>query len=89
MTDAFLSEVVARSYGVSYPAINASELVRLKMPVPSMARQVKVVTELEALEHQTAKQRHYLSLLDSLLSERRQALITATVTGQLDVEAVA
>jgi type I restriction enzyme S subunit len=89
MTDAFLSEVVARSYGVSYPAINASELVRLKMPVPSMARQVKVVTELEALEHQTAKQRHYLSLLDSLLSERRQALIAATVTGQLDVEAVA
>ena len=89
MSDDFLTEVVAKSYGVSYPAINASELVRLKMPVPSMDAQVQIVAELEELESRTLEQRRHLNRLDSLLSERRQTLITAAVTGQLDLEPVA
>lgn len=88
MSEDFLSQVVARSYGVSYPAINASDLVRLKMPVPSISEQLSTVEALEAEEAVAKRQADALRSLDSLLKERRVALVTAAVTGQLDVEAM-
>lgn len=88
MSEDFLSEVVARSYGVSYPAINASDLVRLKIPVPSITEQLSIVDGLEAEEAAAKRQADALRSLDALLQERSQALIAAAVTGQLDVEAM-
>ena len=41
-SEPFVSEVVARSVGVSYPAINASELVTIDMPLPPLETQRRI-----------------------------------------------
>ena len=80
----FLAEVGKRSVGASYPAINASDLGEIFIHLPPMREQRKIaeyldrkVGELDALL--TAKER-----ANDLLKERRTALITAAITGQLE-----
>ena len=84
----FVDEVCARSVGVSYPATNASEVGAIPAPVPPLPTQQAIADYLDektaaidALIEKTRK------LLD-LLAEERAALITAAVTGQLDIGAV-
>ena len=83
----FVSEVVARSVGVSYPAINASELVTICMPLPPLDAQQRIARFLDEktgrIDGMTEKKR---DLLDRL-AEKRQALITRTVTKGLNPDA--
>lgn len=83
-----ISEVIAHSVGVSYPAINASDLMRLNVPVPPLEEQTAIAAY---LDRETAK----LNALTAeaqrateLLKERRSALISAAVTGKIDVRAI-
>ena len=79
-----IAEVIARSVGVSYPAINASELIRLKAPVPENHEQVAIAA---FLNHETAKIDELISeqeKLIALLKEKRQAVISHAVTKGLD-----
>lgn len=41
-SEPFISEVVARSVGVSYPAIKASDLVNIKIPIPDLDTQQRI-----------------------------------------------
>jgi len=81
----FIEQVIARSTGVSYPAINASELVAIPVTVPPPDEQAKIAvfldTELAKLDTLTAEAQRAIDLLQ----ERRTALISAAVTGQIDV----
>lgn len=92
-----ISEVISRSVGVSYPAINASDLMRLTVPIPSADEQRAIAT---FLDRETAKidaliqamtgnssigQTKDGKSLVGLLHERRRALISAAVTGKIDV----
>jgi len=82
----FIDSVVANSKGVSYPAINATELVCIPIAFPS-----------EKLEQETIVNFLRKKLLDidrmvsvniktiERLTEYRTALITAAVTGKIDV----
>lgn len=86
-SEPFVSEVVARSVGVSYPAINASELVNIRVPLPPLETQCRIAnfldektTQIDAL---IEKKR---ALLDRL-AEKRQALITRAVTKGLNPDA--
>ncbi|GIU84515.1 MAG: restriction endonuclease [Acidimicrobiales bacterium] len=83
-SDPFVEEVVARSVGVSYPAINASDLGRLEIPLPSTEEQRAIADFLDAetarIDALIAKQRQLINLLQ----ERRQTLITAAVAGELN-----
>jgi type I restriction enzyme, S subunit len=80
----FLWEVVARSVGVSYPAINASDLGDIRVHLPSLETQRRIA---DYLDRETtridvliaAKQR----LLD-LLAGKRQAFITQSITRGLN-----
>jgi type I restriction enzyme, S subunit len=81
---AFLAEVERRSVGVSYPAINASDLadIPVHLPAPQIQRTIadyldRETARLDALV--AAKKR----VLDLLL-EKRKALITRAVTRGLD-----
>lgn len=81
---AFLAEVEKRSVGVSYPAINASDLASIPVYIHPLPRQLAIanfldreIARLDALI--AAKER----LLD-LLAEKRRALITQAVTQGLD-----
>jgi type I restriction enzyme S subunit len=80
----FLAEVERRSVGVSYPAINSSDLAAIPIPAPPDEVQLRIekfldreTARLDALV--AAKQR----LLD-LLAEKRKAIIATAVTRGLD-----
>jgi type I restriction enzyme S subunit len=76
----FIKEVVAQSVGVSYPAINATDLVNIKAPEPAFEEQQNIAN---FLDHVTAK---IDTLIDkqqqliTLLKEKRQAVISHAVT---------
>lgn len=80
----FLAEVERRSVGVSYPAINSSDLAAIPIPAPPDDVQLRIekfldreTARLDALV--TAKQR----VID-LLTEKRKAIIATAVTRGLD-----
>ena len=82
-SEPFVSEVVARSVGVSYPAINASELVTIDVPLPPLETQRRIARYLdEKTVRVDAIAKQVFCSIESL-SEYRSALITAAVTGQL------
>ena len=83
----FLDEIVARSVGVSYPAINAPEIGNLPVAIPPHDEQRAIAAfldrETERIDSLVAKKR----LLIERLQEYRTALITRTVTRGLPPEA--
>ena len=82
----FISEVVARSVGVSYPAINSSDLINIKIPLPIMEQQDIA----NFLDHETAKIDTLIEKqrqLIKLLKEKRQAIISHAVTKGLNPDA--
>ena len=81
----FVERVVAHSVGVSYPAINASELVCLGIALPSLPEQRTIAA---FLDRETAKIDALVAKIRKaidLLKEQRTALISAAVTGKIDV----
>lgn len=76
----FMDQVVARSTGVSYPAINASDLVRIRIPVPSVEEQQAIA---DYLDRETAQIDAFIAKnkeLIALLTERRAATVNRAVT---------
>lgn len=80
----FIARVIAASVGVSYPAVNASEIMRLPVAYPDLETQRKIA---EFLDRETAKidrlidaQRKLINLLD----EKKQSLISHAVTKGLN-----
>ena len=87
LSEYFLSEVEARSNGISYPAINASDLLKINIAVPLLEEQIKLTqlldretTRIDAL---VSKKTRFIELL----REKRQALITQAVTRGLNPNA--
>lgn len=99
-SNGFVGEVVSKSVGVSYPAINASDLVRIEAVEPPLDEQVIIarfldfkVAQIDALIRSMtgsvdAEKNERKKSMASLLQEYRSALITNAVTGQIDVRAV-
>lgn len=87
LTDGFIGEIISRSVGVSYPAINASEIMQIKIPLPQLEEQQKIA---QFLDYETAK---IDALIDEqkrlieLLKEKRQAVISHAVTKGLNPDA--
>ena len=79
-----ISAVIARSVGISYPAINASDLMYLKGPFPPFEEQGAIAA---FLDRETAKidtlVEEQRRLID-LLKEKRQAVISRAVTKGLN-----
>lgn len=84
LSEPFLAEIEANSKGVSYPAINASEVMFFKLPLPPKAEQEHIATvlakETTRIDALVAKKTRFIELL----REKRQALITHAVTKGLD-----
>lgn len=85
--EGFVNEVVRWSTGVSYPAINASELMRLPISLPPREEQAFIAA---FLDRETAKIDALIAeqekLID-LLAEKRQATISHAVTRGLNPNA--
>lgn len=83
----FVETVVSRSTGVSYPAINASEIGQIPVPLPSPDEQQVIA---RFLDEQTKKIDDLIEAkrdLLALLKEKRQAVITHAVTKGLNPDA--
>ena len=86
LSKGFIDSVVAYSKGVSYPAINASELVTIPIAFPRRkSDQDKIAdyikNKISSINRMIAVN---IKTIDRL-SEYRTALITAAVTGKIDV----
>ncbi|MEU9089667.1 restriction endonuclease subunit S [Streptomyces sp. NPDC048428] len=78
-------EILRLASGGGQPNISQDLVRGLRIPAPSRVDQEVIVSRGNALESATARQRALQVRRVSLLTERRQALITAAVTGQFDV----
>ena len=84
LNDLLIQTIEAHSEGLSYPAINATELVKLKTVVPPLTEQSTIAAFLDRettrIDALIAKKTRFIELL----KEKRQALITRAVTKGLD-----
>ncbi len=83
----FIETVVARSVGVSYPAVNTSEIATIPIPLPPLPEQRAIA---DFLDRETAKLDTLVAKKRELiekLKEKRTALISRTVTRGLPPEA--
>jgi len=82
-SEPFVAEVVSRSTGVSYPAINASEVGQLPLPAVPLEEQRRIADFLDSktaeIDALIAKNERMIALL----KEKRQALIAEAVAGRL------
>ena len=76
----FIANVIARSVGISYPAVNASELMQIPVPVPEPSEQLDIATFLDRettkIDALVAEQENLIALL----KEKRMAIIAHAVT---------
>jgi type I restriction enzyme S subunit len=78
-SDQFVDEVVARSAGVSYPAINPSEIGQIPIPVPPLEVQRRIA---DFLDDQTTRIDHIITARQQqigLFSARWSVLLDETV----------
>ncbi len=93
--EAVLNSAVVRrqvdegSVGALQAHFNTESLANLRVPVPSMSDQLTALAALDALRAQASAMSTALSRQIDLLLERRKALITAAVTGQLEIPGAA
>ena len=84
-SESFTSRVTAESSGVSYPAIAESRLETLEVSVPPLPEQQAIAGH---LDRETAKIDALIAKITEsidVLNEYRSALISAAVTGKIDV----
>jgi type I restriction enzyme, S subunit len=79
------NEAQSRVTGATIRGLNIWELARLEVPQASVPRQRSDLLKLQADANHRDSMRAALVAQISLLREQRQALITAAVTGKLDV----
>ncbi|WP_445269812.1 restriction endonuclease subunit S [Streptomyces sp. DSM 41634] len=79
------SALLREQTGALHPHLEAGNVRFMKVPVPALDTQLRVVARTEEISKDTLAIEHALSRRLRLQSERRQALITAAVTGQFDV----
>lgn len=81
----FVEKIVSKSVGVSYPAISPYGITEISIAFPDIKEQIRIVEFLDnsIAQQDKIQQRIQTSLYQ--LKEYREALITAAVTGQIDV----
>jgi type I restriction enzyme S subunit len=80
-----VSEVISNSYGVSYPAINSSELVDIGIVIPSIDEQKKIVNFIDLNIKKIDHEIQHEERRKTLIKEYRQSLISSVVTGKVRV----
>jgi type I restriction enzyme S subunit len=84
-SDAFVDYFTPITTGISVPHISPEQILAFRVPAPPKARQAMISKELMGAEEGVARVRHSLGAQIELLADHRQAMITAAVTGELDV----
>lgn len=85
MSEAFRDSLEADMTGLSVPHISGPQISAVRMALPFDRELHALVDLLHKVEQQTVSLRNAVENSISLLREKRSALITAAVTGQIDV----
>ncbi|PEL97507.1 restriction endonuclease subunit S [Bacillus wiedmannii] len=83
-SDIYVDEIVSRSVGVSYPAINASEIGNLECILPDLKTQEKIGKFLEKKSNDIKHLINGKQKLIGLLEAKRQSMITEAITKGLN-----
>lgn len=83
----FINEVMMRSTGVSYPAINASDIADIRIPLPPLKVQKRIADYLDSETTQIDALILEKERMLELLEEKRAALISQAVTKGLNPSA--
>jgi type I restriction enzyme S subunit len=83
-------EVLGLARSMALPSIgqanlNPSRYTTIVLPMPPLAEQDRITSRLDAIARRTGDASQALEKQVELLKERRQALITSAVTGQIDI----
>jgi type I restriction enzyme S subunit len=84
-TEWFISDVVRKSEGVSYPSIQSDKLLTTKIVHPPLTEQEQIVSYLDEKTSQIDKTIDIEKKKIELLKEYRQSLISNVVTGNIKV----
>ena len=84
MSDYFVGEVIRRSVGTSYPAINANELVSISFVCPSLSEQSAIASYLDTATAKIDAAITQQQKMIDLLNERKQIIINKAVTRGLN-----
>ena len=82
-------QIEEQSVGALQAHFNTESLAGLRVPMPALQEQVRTLAAIDGMRERAASMRAALTCQIALLLERRQALITAAVTGQLEIPGVA
>ncbi|PNT90336.1 restriction endonuclease subunit S [Clostridium thermosuccinogenes] len=85
-SEKYVNEIVRRSVGVSYPAINASDIGALGCAIPDKDEQKYIVEYLDNCTTQVDELVNDIQTQIQKLKEYRQSLISEAVTGKIDVK---
>jgi type I restriction enzyme S subunit len=85
-----VSGVIDEARAIAYPSINQVNLsptryLTIKIPLPPLTEQETIVDQLIRVDHQTNQMSDLIRKSLALLQEYRSSLITAAVSGQIDV----
>jgi len=71
--------------GVSVPHISQKQVGEFEIPLPAESEQVAILSEWMGFQEEERRLRNRIGSFINLLREKRQALITHAVTGQIDI----
>ena len=81
----FISHFGPEMTGVSVPHISPDQIANFRMPIPPESEQADIVDYIREVQQQLDQLMTEAKRAIALLSERRAALISAAVTGKIDV----
>ncbi len=84
-SEKYINEIVRRSVGVSYPAVNASDIGALECALPDRDEQMYIVEYLDNCITQINELVNDIEVQIQKLKEYRQSLMSEAVTGKIDV----
>jgi type I restriction enzyme S subunit len=87
--DSVYQQVVSGITGATAPHVNISEVINFHLPVPPKSEQVSIAAEIERVTTSLDDLISESEAAITLLQERRSALISAAVTGKIDVRGIA
>ena len=84
-SEPLIGEIISLSTGVSYPAINSSQIGDISIPIPPIEEQQSIAKQIDAESQRIDLQVERTKKLIELLKEYREALISEVVTGKVKV----
>ena len=85
----FVAHFEPETTGVSVPHISPDQIAAFVLPVPPLEEQKAIVRQVSKITKGLAGLMNQARHSVELLQERRSALISAAVTGQIDVRGLA